>query len=257
MKIATWNVNSIRARIDNLKRYLKINSPDIILLQEIKAEEKNYPLKDLKELGYFSYINGQKSYNGVAILTKKKIDIKSKNLKDDKVKQARYISASVKFKKYDIEVINIYVPNGNPVDTEKYQYKILWLNNLIKEVEKKIKKKIPLIIGGDFNIIPDEKDVYSPNAYSNDALFRLEIRKKFRTLINLGLYDAFRHFNKGDGNYTFWDYQRGSWQKNNGLRIDHFLMTSDLINNVKKIEIKKNIRNQLKPSDHVPVECIL
>ena len=255
MKIATWNVNSIRARIDNLKQYLKSNSPDIILLQEIKTEEKNYPLEDLKQLGYFSYVNGQKSYNGVAILAKKKIDICDKNLKGDTIKQARYISANIKFRKYNIEVINIYVPNGNPVDTDKYQYKIMWLDNLIKSIEKKIKKKVPLIIGGDFNIIPEEKDVYSPNSYINDALFRLEIRKKFRILINLGLFDVYRHFNKGDGNYTFWDYQRGSWQKNNGLRIDHFLITGELIDKVKKIEIKKNIRNQLKPSDHAPIEC--
>tara|TARA_Y100000590_G_scaffold453678_1_gene599150 strand:- start:668 stop:1444 length:777 start_codon:yes stop_codon:yes gene_type:complete len=255
MKIVTWNVNSIRARIDNIKKYLNLSSPDIVLLQEIKTEEHSYPYEEIKNLGYNSYVNGQKSYNGVAILAKKKLTEITNNLIKDKNKQSRIIIAKSEIKKKIVDIINVYVPNGNPVDTDKYEYKLKWVDLFISSIEKKIKNKSSIIIAGDFNIIPEDIDVHDPEKYSDDALFRLEIRKKFRKLLNLGLHDVFRHFNKQDGNYTFWDYQKGSWQKNNGLRIDHFLVSTDLIEFIKKIEIKKDIRSQEKPSDHVPVEC--
>ena len=255
MKIATWNVNSIRARIENLLKYIKLSSPDILLLQEIKTEEKNYPFIDLKKAGYESYVNGQKSYNGVAILSKRKLDKINKILKNDEVKQSRLISTKVKVGNKSVNLINIYVPNGNPINTEKYSYKLNWLDLLILEIEKKLKQKEEVIIAGDFNIIPESIDVHTPENYENDALFKLEVRKRFRKLINLGLNDVFRNFNKKEGNYTFWDYQRGSWEKNNGLRIDHILVSNNLIDLVKKVEIKKNIRKQIKPSDHVPIEC--
>ena len=255
MKISTWNVNSVRARIENIKKYLELHSPDFVLLQEIKTEEKNYPFDELKNLGYLSYVSGQKSYNGVSILSKNKIDDIKKTLSGDKIKQSRIISAKIKHKKKIIDLINIYVPNGNPVDTDKYQYKLKWLDLFISEIKKKVKKNSSLIICGDFNIIPEENDVYEPEKYLDDALFRIEIRKKYRKLINLGLNDVFRSFNKKSGNYTFWDYQKGSWQKNNGLRIDHILVSNDLIDSIKKIEIINKIRSQIKPSDHVPVEC--
>ena len=257
MKIVTWNVNSIRARIDNIKKYLKFSSPDIALFQEIKTEEHSYPFDEIDKLGYTSYVNGQKSYNGVSILSKKKLKEINKILPGDKIKQSRLISAKIKIKNKDIEIINIYVPNGNPVDTEKYTYKLNWFDLFIKEIDKKLKDSNRIIIAGDFNIIPEEIDVYAPEKYTDDALFRLEVRKKYRTLINLGLRDVFRNFNKNKACYTYWDYMQGSWQKNNGLRIDHILVSNNLIDLVKKIEIKKNIRNQIKPSDHVPVECII
>ena len=255
MKISTWNVNSVRARIDNINKYLKISSPDLVLLQEIKTEDQNFPYNDLKKLGYVSYVKGQKSYNGVSILSKKKLNDIETSLPGDKVKQSRFISTNIKIKNIKINLINIYVPNGNPVDTDKYFYKLDWLSLLIKFIEKKIKNGDQIILAGDFNIIPEEIDAYDSDKYINDALFRVEIRKKFRELINLGLNDAFRTFNKKEGNYTFWDYMRGSYQKNHGLRIDHILVSSSLIDLIKKIEIKKNIRSQLKPSDHVPLEC--
>ena len=256
MKITTWNVNSIRARIENIKKYLKSSSPDIALFQEIKTEEHSYPFEEINKLGYTSYVNGQKSYNGVAILSKKKLGKINKILSGDKIKQSRLISAKIKIENKNIEIINIYVPNGNPVDTEKYTYKLNWIDLFIKEIDKKLKDNIQIIIAGDFNIIPEEKDVYDPIKYTNDALFKLEVRKKYRTLINLGLKDVFRNFNKKGGCYTFWDYMHGAWKKNKGLRIDHVLVSNNLIDLVKKIEIKKNIRDQIKPSDHVPVECI-
>ena len=255
MKIATWNVNSIRARIENLKKYLKSSSPDIILLQEIKTEEHSYPFDDLKTLGYLSYVNGQKSYNGVSILSKKKLDAISTDLPGDKIKKSRFISTEIKIKNIKVLLINIYVPNGNPVDTEKYFYKLSWLDLLIKFIEKKSKEGNSIILSGDFNIIPEEIDVYEPKKYINDALFKLEVRKRFRKLVNLGLHDALRNFNKNGDNYTFWDYMKSSWQKNKGLRIDHMLISNTLIDLIKKVEIKKNIRSQLKPSDHVPLEC--
>jgi len=255
MKISTWNVNSIRARIDNLKKYLEMKSPDIVLLQEIKTQEENYPFAEINKMGYISYVSGQKSYNGVSILSKKKIGKINKDLADDKIKQSRIISGNIKINKKNVELINIYVPNGNPVDTDKYFYKINWLNLLIKSLKKKIKLNQSIIIAGDFNIIPEEIDAYNPEKYTNDALFRLEIRKKYREILNLGFCDIFRKINMKSNQYTFWDYMKSSWNKNKGLRIDHILISNHLINSVKKVEIIKNIRSQTKPSDHVPVEC--
>ena len=256
MKISTWNVNSIRARIDNVSSYLKKNNPDILLLQEIKTENKNYPHEVIEKLGYTSYVNGQKSYNGVAILSKKKITKVNNFLDGDKIKQSRFISTDVKINEKIIELINVYVPNGNPVDSEKYFYKIDWLNLLIKYLEKRLKKNTSIIVCGDFNVIPDHLDSYDADKYINDALYRLEIRKIYRRLINIGFVDVFRKFNKKENQYTFWDYMKGSWQKNNGLRIDHILVTNFLADQIKKVEIKSKIRSQTKPSDHVPVECI-
>jgi len=254
MKISSWNVNSIRARIDNIKKYLKSSSPDIALLQEIKTEEHSYPFDEINKLGYLSYVNGQKSYNGVSILSKKKLTKINKILPGDKVKQSRLISAKIKIKNKDVEVINIYVPNGNPVDTEKYRYKLNWIDLFIDEINKKLKNNNQIIIAGDFNIIPEEKDVYAPEKYENDALFRLEVRKKYRTLINLGLCDVYRHFNKDKREYTFWDYMSSSWKKNHGMRIDHFLISNKLLDNIKNINIDKKPRSKSKPSDHTPIE---
>jgi len=257
MKISSWNVNSVRARLDNLKKYINKSQPDILLLQEIKVQDPDFPYDDFKKLGYVSYVHGQKSYNGVAILSKIKLNEINHLLPGDKVKQSRFISTKIKLKNKSVDLINIYVPNGNPVDTEKYFYKITWLDLLIKYLKKKIKDDSLIIIAGDFNIIPEEIDAYEPEKYLDDALFRIEIRKKYREMINLGLTDIFRNFNKKEGYFTFWDYMKGSWVKNNGLRIDHVLISSSLIDQVDKIEIVKKIRSQIKPSDHVPVECII
>ncbi len=257
MKLSTWNVNSVRARIENIKKYLKQSSPDILLLQEIKTINENFPFNEFKKLGYISYVHGQKSYNGVAILSKKKIGDVKTDLPGDKIKQSRFMSTKIKFKNKNFYLINVYVPNGNPVDTKKYYYKINWLNLLIKFLKKEIKSGESIIVCGDFNIIPDENDVYAPEKYTNDALFRIEIRKKYRELINMGFSDVFRNFNKEKGNYTFWDYMKGSWQKNNGLRIDLILSTNSIVDIFKNVEIKNKIRSQIKPSDHVPVEVIL
>ena len=254
MKIISWNVNSVRARIENIKNYIKDSAPDVLLLQEIKTQNENFPNDEFKNLGYTSYVFGQKSYNGVAIISKHELDNTNNNFIKDDLNQSRIITAELKLKKKKIELINIYVPNGNPVDTEKYEYKKSWLKKFIANVKKKIQKNSNILIAGDFNIIPEEIDVHDFKRYENDALGRLEIRKKYRELINLGFKDVYRFKNKTKQEYTFWDYFAGSWQKNYGMRIDHFLLSNSLIENIKSININRKPRSKEKPSDHTPIE---
>ena len=257
MLISSWNVNSVRARIDNIKSYLVKYKPDILLMQEIKTEEVNFPFDVFSSLDYESHVHGQKSYNGVAIISKKKVDNVKTDIIKDKLKQSRIISAEVEHKKKKIQLINIYTPNGNPVDTPKYEYKKSWLDDLIKKLKSLSKTNKNIILAGDFNVIPAAEDVYNPKSFEDDALYRLEIRKKFREMLGLGFSDVYRHFNETKEGYTFWDYMRGAWQKNNGMRIDHFLVSSSIIDNVKKININKDPRGREKPSDHTPIEIEL
>ena len=257
MKIISWNVNSVRARIENIINYIKDSKPDILLLQEIKTQEENFPKDIFNDYGYVSYIFGQKSYNGVAIVSKFKLDNINTNFIKDNLKQSRIITGELSIGKKKIELINIYVPNGNPVDTEKYNYKKKWLENFIINIKKKMANNSNLLIAGDFNIIPEEIDVHDFQRYENDALGRLEIRKKYRELINLGFKDVYRLINKKKQEYTFWDYFAGSWQKNYGMRIDHFLISNNLIENVSSININKKPRSKIKPSDHTPIELII
>ena len=257
MKIISWNVNSVRARIDNIKNYIKDTTPDVLMLQEIKTQNENFPNDEFKKLGYSSYVFGQKSYNGVAIISKLKLDNINIDFIKDNLNQSRIITAELNINKKKIEIINIYVPNGNPVDTEKYDYKKKWLKKFVNSVKKKLVKNPNLLIAGDFNIIPEEIDVHDFKRYENDALGRLEIRKKFRELINLGFKDIYRLINKKKQEYTFWDYFAGSWQKNYGMRIDHFLLSNNLINNVSSVNINKKPRSKTKPSDHTPIEIII
>ena len=254
MKIISWNVNSVRARIENIKHYIKDSEPDVLMLQEIKTQNENFPNDEFKNLGYISYVFGQKSYNGVAIISKHELDNTNNNFIKDDLNQSRIITAELKLKKKKIQLINIYVPNGNPVDTEKYEYKKSWLKKFITNVKKKIQKNSNILIAGDFNIIPEEIDVHDFKRYENDALGRLEIRKKYRELINLGFKDVYRLKNKTKQEYTFWDYFAGSWQKNYGMRIDHFLISNSLVENIKSININKKPRAKEKPSDHTPIE---
>ena len=257
MIISSWNVNSVRARIENIKSYLLKYKPDILMMQEIKTEDVNFPYDDFSGMDYESHVFGQKSYNGVAIISKGKLKNIRTDLIKDKLKQSRIISAELKYKKKIIQLINIYTPNGNPVDTEKYDYKKKWLDDLIKQLKSLNKKNPNIILAGDFNIIPAAEDVYNPKGFEDDALFRLEIRKKLREMINLGFNDVYRYFNETKEGYTFWDYMRGAWQKNNGMRIDHFLVSNSLIDQVKSININKDPRGREKPSDHTPIEITL
>ena len=254
MKIASWNVNSVRARIINILDYIKKEEPDILFLQEIKTEETNFPSNEFKKLGYEAFVFGQKSYNGVAFLSKVKIENINLNFIEDDLKQSRIITGDVHLKKKKIKLVNIYVPNGNPVDTDKYEYKKKWLNKFLKAVKTTLSNEKNIIISGDFNIIPDEIDVYDHTRFLNDALYKIEIRKYFRELINYGFKDVFRQLKKNKQEYTFWDYMAGSWAKNYGMRIDHFLISDNLLENIKTININKTPRGKTKPSDHTPIE---
>ena len=254
MKIVSWNVNSVRARINNIIEYIKQAKPDILLVQEIKTQDESFPYEDFRKIGYESHVYGQKSYNGVAIISKIEVKNINKDFINDDLKQSRIITGEIIIKGKKINLINIYVPNGNPVETEKYDYKKNWLKKFISNIKKELTKNSNLIIAGDFNIIPEEIDVYDFKRYEKDALGKLEIRKKFRELINLGFKDVYRLINKKKQEYTFWDYFAGSWQKNYGMRIDHFLLSNNLLNNIVSIKINKNPRSKIKPSDHTPIE---
>ena len=254
MKIASWNVNSVRARIINILEYIRLENPDILFLQEIKTENINFPSQEFKKLGYESYVFGQKSYNGVAFISKIKIEnIKTDFIKDD-MKQSRIICGDIIINKKKIKLINIYVPNGNPVNTEKYEYKKKWLTKFLSSVKKTLLLQKNIIISGDFNVIPEEIDVYDHDKFLDDALYKIEIRKYFRELINYGFKDVFRQLKKNKQEYTFWDYMAGSWPKNYGMRIDHFLVSDNLLENIKTININQKPRGKTKPSDHTPIE---
>ena len=203
MKIISWNVNSVRARLDNITNYIKDDKPDILFLQEIKTQDENFPHESFRKIGYESYIFGQKSYNGVAIISNFPIKNITKDFIKDEKKQARIINGEIQLKKKKIELVNIYVPNGNPIDTEKYEYKKNWLKKFIINIKKKISSGSNIIIAGDFNIIPEEIDVYDFKRYENDALGKLEIRKKFRELLNIGFVDVYRLKNKKKKNILF------------------------------------------------------
>ena len=248
MKIAIWNVNSIKARLEHVKRFLKESGVDILMIQELKGLE--FPEEALKEAGYQSQAVTQKAYNGVAILSKTPVTLIHDKLPGDKKdEQARYLEVEQDGTRF----INIYLPNGNPVDTEKFTYKLAWMDRLIARLKALRNDNIPFVIGGDFNVIPEDKDCYDPQAWKEDALFRIESRRKFRALLNLGLTDAFRVYDTRAKNYSFWDYQAGAWQKNNGIRIDHFLLSPALTDRMTGCIIDTAPRDWDKPSDHTPV----
>ncbi len=250
MLVASWNVNSITARLPNVLDWLKKNAPDVVLLQELKCMEEKFPAMELKAAGYESAVHGQKTYNGVAILSKHKIeDVKKALPGDDKDEQSRYIEATIK----GVRVASIYLPNGNPVDSEKYPYKLKWFDRLIDHARTLLAEETPVLLGGDYNVIPEARDCHDPAAWQEDALFRLDSRKKLRTLLNLGFTDCFRVFNKKDHQYTFWDYQAGAWQKNNGIRIDHFLASPQAADRLQACTIDSDPRGKEKASDHTPI----
>ena len=254
MKISSWNVNSVRARIINILDYIDSEKPDILFLQEIKTENINFPFDEFKKAGYDSFVYGQKSYNGVAFLSKEKIENINLNFIKDELEQSRIITGDIRIEEKKIKIINIYVPNGNPVDTEKYKYKKNSWDKFLKSIKKTLIKEKNIIISGDFNIIPEEIDVYDHNRFLNDALYKIEIRKYFRELINYGFKDIFRQLKRNKQEYTFWDYMAGSWPKNYGMRIDHFLVSDNLLENIKWININSKPRGKTKPSDHTPIE---
>lgn len=254
MKIATWNVNSIKARLDNALAWLREASPDIACLQELKCEDQAFPAAAFEELGYNVITHGQKTYNGVAILSKFTPEDVRRGLpgmEDDP--QARYIEAVFAVKSRVIRVASIYLPNGNPLGTDKFTYKLRWMDCLTAHARGLLRLEEPLILAGDYNVIPTPLDAKNPDAWAGDALFQPESRAKFRSLLNLGFTDAIRqvHGDKPDL-YTFWDYQAGAWQRNNGIRIDHLLLSPQAADLLRDATIARDVRTQDKPSDHVP-----
>lgn len=254
MKIATWNVNSIKARLPNVTRWLQEEQPDVACLQEIKCIDENFPTAAIEELGYNVAVHGQKTYNGVAILSKRPLeDIQVGLPGDTSDEQARYLEAVVPTEGDPIRVASIYLPNGNPVDTEKYPYKLKWLDRLHKHAEKLLLLEESLVLAGDYNVIPTDDDVHNPEGWRGDALFRPETHEKFRKLVALGLTDSFRACHAQPNRYTFWDYQAGAWPKDHGIRIDHLLLSPQAADRLNSCDTDAFTRGWEKPSDHVPI----
>jgi exodeoxyribonuclease-3 len=257
LRIATWNVNSIRQRLPHLLAYLKEVQPDVLCLQEIKCLDEQFPRMEVEELGYNIETHGQKAFNGVAILSKRRFEVARGLPGDENDAQSRYVEAVVPTDGGVVRVASIYLPNGNPVASEKYPYKLDFMERLIAHARKLIGYEEPLILAGDFNVIPDPRDAAHPEDWVNDALFLPQTRAKFRELMALGLIDALRATTDAGGLYTFWDYQAGAWQKNNGLRIDHLLLSPEAADRLQGVTIDKEMRGRDKASDHTPIRVEL
>jgi exodeoxyribonuclease-3 len=254
MRIATWNVNSIRQRMDHLQAWLRERQPDIVCLQEIKCVDEAFPREPLEALGYNVAVHGQKTFNGVALLSKFPFDEVAPGLiGDENDVQARFLEALVSSKTGVLRVVSLYLPNGNPPNTDKYVYKLNWMDRLIQFSRERLKLEEPMLLCGDYNVIPTATDARRPEAWLNDALFLPQTRAKFRTLANLGLTDAIRSVSDSDELYTFWDYQAGAFQKNDGIRIDHLLLSPQAADHLVDAGVDKHVRGWEKPSDHVPV----
>jgi len=263
MKIATFNINGIKARAAALPQWLDEAQPDVVLLQEIKSVDDAFPRDLFEDRGYRVETHGQKSFNGVAILSKLPLEDVTRGLPgDDSDEQARWIEATVIGEKDALRVCGLYLPNGNPVELNsdgtpvsggKYDYKLRWMARMQARAEQLLAQETPFLMAGDYNIIPQAEDAAKPDSWREDALFRPQSRAAWRKLLNLGLTEAFRARTQGPGHYSFWDYQAGAWNRNNGIRIDHFLLSPTCADLLRDCQIDKDVRGRDKPSDHVPV----
>ncbi len=253
MKIATYNINGIKARTEALTAWLTAANPDVVCLQEIKSVDEAFPREHFEALGYQVKTHGQKGFNGVAILSKLPLQDVVRGLPGDATdEQARWIEATVTGRTA-IRVCGLYLPNGNPAPGPKYDYKLAWMARMQARVEALLAREQALVLCGDYNVIPQAEDAARPQDWLNDALFLPQSRAAFRRLIHLGLTDAFRAQNAAAGQYTFWDFQRGAWERNNGIRIDHHLLSPQAADLLTDCQIDKAVRGLDKPSDHVPV----
>ena len=259
MKIATWNVNSVRKRTANLVSWLQKAKPDVVVLQEIKAQEAQFPRLEVESAGYKCEIVGQKGFNGVALLSLHPVEITARALPAGGTadEQSRYIEGRVQTPKGPLTVGGLYLPNGNPIGTEKFTYKIAWMERLLQRARTLLRSEEMFVLGGDYNVCPTDMDVYSPTAFAGDALCQPQSRQALRSLLNLGLTDAIRAFNPDSPQYTYWDYQGGAYQKDNGLRIDHLLLSPQAADRLTSAGIDRGERAKVEPSDHVPVWCEL
>jgi len=254
MRITTWNVNSVRQRLEHLLAVLREEAPDVLCLQELKCQDDAFPRAEVEAAGYRVETHGQKGFNGVAILSKAPLEDVTRGLAGDPAdEQSRYIEGVVE----GVRVASIYLPNGNPVPGPKYDYKLAWFDRLILHARERLARDEPLVLCGDYNVIPDERDASDPAAWAGDALFLPQSRAKLRALIHLGFIDAVRACDDSGGLYTFWDYQAGAFQRNHGIRIDHLLLSGRAADRLQGVAIHKHVRGWEKPSDHVPVSVIL
>ena len=260
MKLATFNVNSINARLPRILEWFDETAPDVAVLQEIKCMDEKFPLHEFEDRGYNVEVHGQKSYNGVALLSKHPLDDVVRGLPgDDTDEQARYIEALVMPPPNDagpvapVRIGGLYLPNGNPAPGPKYDYKLSWMKRLKAHAEMLLRNEEAFVLAGDYNVIPQQEDAYDPAAWEGDALYRPETHAAYREILNLGLTDGLRQADPTGIRYTFWDYQRGSWEKDHGIRIDHLLMSPQAADRFKGAGVDRAMRGKEKPSDHVPV----
>ncbi len=253
MKIATFNINGIKARIAALPQWLDEAAPDVVLLQEVKSVDEAFPREVFEDRGYVVETHGQKSFNGVAILSKLPLEDVQRGLPgDDTDEQARWIEATV-MSEVPVRVCGLYLPNGNPCPGPKYDYKLAWMQRLEARAKALLSLEEPFLMAGDYNIIPQDEDARRPEAWQEDALARPESRAAWRRLVNLGFTEAFRARTQGPEHYSFWDYQAGAWNRDDGIRIDHFLLSPQCADMLLDCQIDKEVRGREKPSDHVPV----
>jgi exodeoxyribonuclease-3 len=256
MRIASWNVNSVRLRLPILLAYLRGVAPDVLCLQELKCQDDAFPRLEIEDAGYNVATFGQKSLNGVALLSKAPLNDVVRGLPGFDDPQARYIEGVIGDGSGGVfRVASIYLPNGNPPDSDKFPYKLAFMDALRKHARALLALEEKLVLAGDYNVIPAREDVYDPISWAADALFLPQTRRKFQALLNLGFSDALRSSTDAPGLYTFWDYQGGAWQKNNGLRIDHLLLSPQAADRLKSVVIDKELRGGEKPSDHVPIRA--
>ncbi|WP_068115451.1 exodeoxyribonuclease III [Tropicimonas marinistellae] len=254
MKIATFNINGIKARHAALCDWLDEAQPDVALLQEIKSVDENFPREVFEERGYNVETHGQKSFNGVAILSKLPLEDVRRGLPGDETdEQARWIEATVVGEHAAVRLCGLYLPNGNPAPGPKFDYKLAWMDRLKTRAAELLAQEEPALMAGDYNVIPQDADAARPEVWQDDALARPESRRAFREIVNLGFTEAFRARTLGPGHYTFWDYQAAAWDRNDGIRIDHLLLTPQAADLLTDCRIDKDIRNRPKPSDHVPI----
>jgi len=250
MRIASWNVNSAKARQDHILDYLKAGSADVLLIQETKTQDVNFPVDLYQDAGWNVVFHGQKSYNGVAIAARQPLtDVMSGLPGDAEDEQARYMEATID----GVRVATIYLPNGNPAPGPKFDYKLAWMERLNKRAEELLRDEIPVVLAGDFNVIPQDIDCYDPPGWEGDALTRAETRAAFNRLSLLGYTDALRAYHPGQVLYSYWDYQAGAWQKDNGVRIDHLMLSPEAADKLVVAKVDKGPRGLEKPSDHTPV----
>jgi exodeoxyribonuclease III len=254
MKIATWNINGVKARLAQLESWLAAAKPDVVCLQEIKTVDDAFPAAAMEALGYNVAVHGQKGFNGVAILSRSPLgDVRRELPGDPEDMHARYLEAVVGTATGALRVASIYLPNGNPIGTDKFAYKCRWMTRLERHICDLVALEEPLVLAGDYNIIPEPLDAKNPDAWTTDALFQPESRAAWRRFLGLGLTDALRACHPEPGIYSFWDYQAGAWQKNHGIRIDHLLLSPQAADRLIAADVDKAPRGAEKPSDHTPV----